>query len=104
VVTYIVLGVDHLALGTYASARVHPLPTLIMGATATGFLAWFARRLPDRPPGLRRLIRLAESVLIVDVVVGFLFGLFSVWSVGALLAAVAALWCLRADTTAEHLL
>jgi hypothetical protein len=104
VITYLVRGADHLALGTYASARVHPIPTLIMGAAATGFLVWFARRLPTRPPGLRRLIRIAEVVLIVDLVVGFVFGLFSAWLVAALLAAIAALWCLRARDTAEYLL
>jgi hypothetical protein len=104
VVVYLVAGADHLSLGTYASARTHPLPTLIMGAAATGLLVWFARRLPTRPTGFRRLIRIVEIVLMIDLVVGFLFGLFSVWSVAALLAAVAALWYLRARETADYLL
>lgn len=102
-VAYFVRGADHLGLGSYATARTHPAPMLIVGVAVTGLLVWFARRLPSRPVGLHRLIRIAEVVLVVDAALSLLAGIFNVWSVAGLLAAVAALWYLRADDTTDYL-
>jgi hypothetical protein len=103
IVAYVVRGPDHLGLGGYAHLRTHPVPTLVIGVAVTAALVWLARRLPVRRPGPRQYIVYAEVVLILDAVVGLVAGLFSIWSVAGLLAAVAALWYLRADDTAGYM-
>jgi hypothetical protein len=102
-VAYLVRGADTLSLGWYATTRTHPLTMLAVGIGVGGLLFWLARRIPAKPIGLHRLINITELVLLADGVLGFILGIFNLWSVLGLLAAVAALWCLRHEDTNRYL-
>jgi hypothetical protein len=103
VLAYFVRGSEHLRVGGYAAFRSSPAVTLVLGAAIVAVLLWFIRRLPRRPDGLGRLIRRVEIVLILDAVVSFLTGLFNVWLVVGLLAAVAAWLFVRDEGYTDYL-
>lgn len=102
-ISLVIRGPDTLHLGAYATYRTHPITMLTVGLGAGGLLFWLARRIPDRPMGLHRAIWITEAVLLVDAVIAFLFGVFNLWWLVGLLAAVAALWLLRTEDTVRYL-
>lgn len=104
IVAYFIQGADHLGLGGYASVRMHPLSMSVLNTAAVAVLLWFARRLSGRPIGVRRQIQLLEAILLLDALVAFAFGVFTVWLVIGALAAVAVLWYLRTDEVGAYLL
>jgi hypothetical protein len=101
--SYLLRGAGTLDLGAYATGRTHPLTMLAVGLGAGGLLFWLARRMPARPRGLLRLIAVTEAVLLADAVLALLFGVFNLWSVAGLLAAVVANWLIRQEDTDRYL-
>jgi hypothetical protein len=100
---YLLRGASTLELGAYATGRTHPLTMFAVGLGAGGLLLWLARRLTARRIGLLRLIAVTEAVLLADAVLAFLLGVFNLWSVAGLLAAVAANWLIRQEDTSRYL-
>jgi hypothetical protein len=91
-------------VGSYGALRTHAVPVLVVGAATALASVWLARLLPRRLTGVYRGILALEVVLLVDFAASFFTGVFGVWMVVGLLLAVAALWYLRADHTADYLL
>lgn len=102
-IAYLVRGPGTLSLGAYATARTHPLTLLVTGLVAGALLFSLSRRIRARPRGLHRQITVTEAILLADGALGFALGVFNVWWLAALLAAPAALWCLRAEDTDRYL-
>jgi hypothetical protein len=97
------LGPGDPSLTWYGRLRTYPLTAVVIGAAVVVVLVWFIRRLPAGPFGLRRCIREVETLLLVDAAVALVAGIFNVWLVLGVLAAIAALVYLSADETEDFL-
>lgn len=103
VTAYYARGAEHLGVGGYAAARTHPIALVVLGGAAAGLLVWAARRVVSHPVMVGPWIRVVEVVLVVDAALGVLFGLFNLWLIAGLFVAMAVLWILRTEPTANYL-
>ncbi len=97
------LGPGDPSLGWYARLRTHPAVAVVLATAVTVVLVRFTRQLAAPQYGLRRQIRGVEVLLLLDAAISLVAGVFNLWLVIGVLAAVVALVYLHTEDTKAFL-